>query len=39
LQGRLAEALDLKRVPALRFVYDRDGAARMRAEDLMKKGE
>src|SRR3954469_25435916 len=28
LQGRLAEALDLKRTPALRFVYDRDGAAR-----------
>ncbi len=39
LQSRLGEALDLKRVPALRFVYDRDGAARLRAEDLMKKGQ
>jgi ribosome-binding factor A len=39
LRARLGDALDLKRVPQLRFLYDRDGAARARAEELMKKGE
>jgi ribosome-binding factor A len=35
LRARLGEALDLKRVPELRFIYDRDAAAQARAGALL----
>lgn len=38
LQTRLADALDLKRVPALRLVYDHDAAAAKRAAEILDKG-
>ncbi len=35
LRARLGEALDLKRVPELRFIYDRDAAGATRAATLI----
>jgi ribosome-binding factor A len=37
LRARLAEALDVKRAPDLRFIYDRDAAAAARAAKVMEK--
>jgi ribosome-binding factor A len=37
LRSRLGEALDLKRTPTLRFVYDREAAASERAARLIEE--
>jgi len=37
LRARLGEALDLKKLPTLSFVYDRDAAAAARAAALLEK--
>ena len=35
MRRRVGEALDLKRLPELHFVYDRDAAAQLRARDVL----
>jgi ribosome-binding factor A len=39
LRARLGEALDLKKLPTLSFMFDRDAAARARALALIDSGE
>jgi ribosome-binding factor A len=37
LHARMGEALEMKRLPALHFVYDRDAAGEMRAAQVMRE--
>jgi ribosome-binding factor A len=39
LRARLGESVDMKRLPELHFVYDRDAAAAARAEAVMREEE